>query len=162
MTVEYITEIIDLKLCHTFSNGYSQRRSIELALFTRVIITFPHCSSDFPFGYHILTQVIRFDIENRVLLVFLDFPLAINVFNLGHQILLTYTYRKNRKLWGRFGWLVGCFGLNVETIFQSISGRLLKRGRKKREMIDERNLVQTTPTHTNWKRSKPLPYSNPN
>ena len=33
-----------------------------------------------------------------------------------------------------------------ETVFQSISGRLPERGRKKREMIDERKNVQTTPT----------------
>ena len=37
-----------------------------------------------------------------------------------------------------------------------------KRGRKKREMIDERENVQTTPTHTYCKGSRPLPYSNPN
>ena len=59
-------------------------------------------------------------------------------------------------------WLVGCFGLNFETVFQSISGRLPERGRKKREMIDKRKNVQTTPTRTYCKRSKPLPYSTPN
>ena len=32
-----------------------------------------------------------------------------------------------------------------ETVFQSISGRLPERGRKKREVIDERKNVQTTP-----------------
>ena len=40
-----------------------------------------------------------------------------------------------------------------ETVFQSISGRLPERGRKKREMIDERKYVQTTPTRTRCKRS---------
>ena len=54
----------------------------------------------------------------------------------------------------RAGWLVGCFGLT----FQSITGRLLKTGKKKREMIDERKNVQTTPIRTHCKRSRPLPY----
>ena len=35
-----------------------------------------------------------------------------------------------------------------ETVFQSISGRLPKRGRKRRETIDECKNVQTTPTRT--------------
>ena len=62
------------------------------------------------------------------------------------------------------GWLVGCFGFEwpFETVFRSILGRLPKRGRKKREIIDERKNVQTTPTRTYCKRSRPLPYSNPN
>ena len=36
-----------------------------------------------------------------------------------------------------FGWLVGWFGVkrSFETVFQSISGRLPKRGRKRREKI---------------------------
>ena len=33
-----------------------------------------------------------------------------------------------------------------ETVFQSISGRLPKRGRKRRERIDKSKNVQTTPT----------------
>ena len=49
-----------------------------------------------------------------------------------------------------------------ETVFQSISGRLPERGRKKREMIDERKNVQTTPTRTFCKHRRPLPYYNPN
>ena len=49
-----------------------------------------------------------------------------------------------------------------EAVFQSISGRLPERGRKKREMIDERKNVQTIQTRTYCKCRKPLPYSNPN
>ena len=49
-----------------------------------------------------------------------------------------------------------------ETVFQSISGRLPKRGRKRRERIDESKNVQTTPTRTYWKRNRPLPYCNQN
>ena len=45
---------------------------------------------------------------------------------------------------------------------QSISGRLPERGRKRRERIDESKNVQTTPTRTYCKRSRPLPYCNPN
>ena len=42
-------------------------------------------------------------------------------------------------------WLV-VWGLGpFETVFQSISGRLPERGRKKREMIDERKNIQTNP-----------------
>ena len=40
----------------------------------------------------------------------------------------------NLALCFRYSWLVGCFGL---TVFQSISGHLPKRGRKRRERIDE-------------------------
>ena len=43
-------------------------------------------------------------------------------------------------------WLVGCFGLNEPLrVFQSISDGLPKKGRRKREMTDERKNVQTTP-----------------
>ena len=45
------------------------------------------------------------------------------------------------------GWLVWA-KRPFETVFQSISGRLPERGRKKREVIDERKNVQTTPTRT--------------
>ena len=60
-------------------------------------------------------------------------------------------------------WLFVVLGLTpFETIFQSISGRLPKRGRKKREVIDERKNVQTTPSRTYYKRSRPLPHYYPN
>ena len=49
-----------------------------------------------------------------------------------------------------------------ETVFQSISGRLPERGRKKREMTDARKNAQTTPIRTCCKRNRPLPYSHPN
>ena len=45
---------------------------------------------------------------------------------------------------------------------QSISGRLPKRGRKRIERIDESKNVQTTPTRTFCKCSRPLPYCHPN
>ena len=62
------------------------------------------------------------------------------------------------------GWLVGWFWVYrpFETVFQSISGRLPKRGRKRKERIDESKNVQTTPTRTYCKRIRPLPYCNPN
>ena len=72
---------------------------------------------------------------------------------------------KNREMIDeRKDWLVGCFGFKspFETVFQSISGRLPKRGRKRRERIDESKSVQTTPTRTYCKCSRPLPYCNPN
>ena len=49
--------------------------------------------------------------------------------------------------WFWVGWLVGCFGLSV---FQSISGLLPQRGRKRRERIDESKNVQTTPNRWGW------------
>ena len=69
----------------------------------------------------------------------------------------------DKCLGGAFDWLVGCFGVNGP-LRQSISGRLPERlrGRKKREMTDERKNVQTTPTRTYCKCSRPLPFSNPN
>ena len=60
------------------------------------------------------------------------------------------------------GWLVGYFELNGPLRQYFSLYRLRERWRKKKEMIDERKNVQTTPTHTYCKRSRPLPYYNPN
>ena len=49
-----------------------------------------------------------------------------------------------------------------ETVFQSISGRLPERGRKRRERIEESKNVQTTPTRTYCKRNRPLSYYHQN
>ena len=71
-------------------------------------------------------------------------------------------YKWSKKL-HLVGCLVGCFWpFESVHVLQSISGRLLERGRKKREMIDESKNVQTTPTRTYCKRSRPLPYYNQN
>ena len=59
------------------------------------------------------------------------------------------------QIYQRVIWLIGCFGFNG---FQSISGRLPKRGRKRTERIVESKNVQTTPTRTYCERSRPLPY----
>ena len=59
------------------------------------------------------------------------------------------------------GWLIWALR-PFETVFQSISGRLPERGRKRRKRIDDSKNVQTTPTRTYYKRSRPLPYCNPN
>ena len=61
------------------------------------------------------------------------------------------------------GWLVGCFGFNGPlrqyfSLYQAVSQREGERG----ERIDESKNVQTTPTRTYCKCSKPLPYFNPN
>ena len=60
-------------------------------------------------------------------------------------------------------WLVGCFGFNgpLRQYF-SLYRVVSQRGRKKREKIDERKNVQTSPTRTHCKRNRPLPYYNPN
>ena len=62
-------------------------------------------------------------------------------------------------------WLVGWLFWILrpfETVFQSISGRLPKRGRNRKERIDESKNVQTTPTRTHCMCSRPLPYYYPN
>ena len=60
------------------------------------------------------------------------------------------------------GWLV-VFGLNdpLRQYF-SLYRVVSQRGRKRRERIDESKNVQTTPTRTYCKSSRPLRYSNPN
>ena len=62
-----------------------------------------------------------------------------------------------------FGWLVG-FGFNGPlrqyfSLYRAVSQR---EGEKRKERIDESKNVQTTPTRTYCKRSRPLPYCNPN
>ena len=58
-----------------------------------------------------------------------------------------------------FGWLFWS-ERPFETVFQSISDRFSEREREReREMTDKTN-VQTTPTRTYCKRSRPLFYSN--
>ena len=56
------------------------------------------------------------------------------------------------------GWLV-VFGL-TDPLRQYFSlYRVVSQGRKRRERIDESKIVQTTPTRTYCKSSRPLPYS---
>ena len=55
-----------------------------------------------------------------------------------------YTCVKNNKNI-TVGWLVVLDLTAIETVFQSISGRLPERGRKKREMIDERKKTSKQP-----------------
>ena len=77
----------------------------------------------------------------------------------------TARYRLKYCLKGPLSWLVGWLlwaYRPFDTVFQSISGRLPKRERKRKERIDESKNVQTTPTRTYCKRSRPLPYPNPN
>ena len=65
------------------------------------------------------------------------------------------------KRWILVGWVFWVY-LPFETVFQSISGRLPGRGRKKREKIEESKNVLTTPTRTHCKCNRPLPYYQPN
>ena len=62
------------------------------------------------------------------------------------------------------GLLVGCFGFNGPlrqyfSLYRAVPQREGERGEKR---IDESKNVQTTPTRTYYKRSRPLPYHNPN
>ena len=66
------------------------------------------------------------------------------------------------SLW--VGWLVGCFGFNGPlrqyfSLYRAVSQR---EGEREEKRIDESKNVQTTPTRTYYKRSRPLPYCNPN
>ena len=59
-------------------------------------------------------------------------------------------------------WMVGCFGFNGPlgqyfSLYRTVSQ---KRERKRKERIDESKNVQTTPTCTSCKCSRPLPYCN--
>ena len=69
----------------------------------------------------------------------------------------------------RKGWLVGCFGLNGPlrqyfSLYRAVSQR---EGEREEKRIGESKNVQTTPPpppppRTYYKRSRPLPYCNPN
>ena len=64
----------------------------------------------------------------------------------------------------KVGWLVGWLGFNGPlrqyfSQYRAVSQREGERGEKR---IDESKNVQTTPTRTYYKRSRPLPYCNPN
>ena len=61
------------------------------------------------------------------------------------------------------GWLVGCFRFNGPlrqyfSLYRAVSQR---EGEREEKRIDESKNVQTTPTRTYYKRSRPLPYCNP-
>ena len=62
------------------------------------------------------------------------------------------------------GWLVGCFGFNgsLRQYFSLYRGVSQREGEREEKRIDESKNVQTTPTRTYYKRSRPLPYCNPN
>ena len=64
----------------------------------------------------------------------------------------------------RIGWLVGCFRFNGPlrqyfSLYRAVSQR---EGEREEKRIDESKIVQTTPTRTYYKRSRPLPYCDPN
>ena len=61
-------------------------------------------------------------------------------------------------------WLVGCFGFNgpLRQYFSLYRAVSLREGEREEKRIDESKNVQTTPTRTYYKRSRPLPYCNPN
>ena len=76
---------------------------------------------------------------------------------LGHRHLLKAMYLLI------LDWLVGCFWLNGPlrqyfSLYRAVSRR---KGERK-EITDERKNVQTTPTSIHCKRSRPLPYYDPN
>ena len=58
--------------------------------------------------------------------------------------------------------MVGCFGSNgLRDSFSVYIGPSPREG-ERREMIDGRKNIQTTPYHTHRKRSRPLPHHYPN
>ena len=64
----------------------------------------------------------------------------------------------------RFGRLVGCFGFNglLRQYFSLYRAVPQREGEREEKRIDESKNVQTTPNRTYYKRSRPLPYCNPN
>ena len=75
----------------------------------------------------------------------------------GTEVLLYFEER-------HWFWLVGCFRLNGHlrqyfSLYRAVFQREGERGEKR---IDESKNVQTIPTRTYYKRSRPLPYCNPN
>ena len=79
------------------------------------------------------------------------------VFQRLHQN--SYPGRCSREL----GWLVGCFGFNGPLIqYFSLYRAVSQRAERGEKMTDESKNVVTTPTRTYYKRSRPLPYCNPN
>ena len=68
------------------------------------------------------------------------------------------------KIFYKFLWLVGCFGLNgpLRQYFGQYRAVTREREKEEREVIDERKNVQTTPTRTYCKCSRPLSYYQPN
>ena len=61
-------------------------------------------------------------------------------------------------------WLVGCFGFNgpLSQYFNLYRAFSQREGEREEKRIDESKNVQTTPTRTYYKHSRPLPYCNPN
>ena len=130
--------------------------------------TYSTCDSIF--ALHMLISIL-FNQKKKLFCAFIDFKRAFDtvwrdglwVKILAHKIRgkcfnIIYNLYQNIILVGWLFWVLRPF----ETVFQSISGRLPKRGRKRRERIDESKNVQTTPTRTYCKCSRPLPYCNPN
>ena len=93
-----------------------------------------------------------------------SFFIIINEQNSGSanlkKILCTKTGSKSIVIW--IGLLVVLSLMLFEAVFQSILGRLPKRGRKRRERIDEGKNVQTAHTRTYCRCSRPLSYCYPN
>ena len=60
--------------------------------------------------------------------------------------------------------MVGCFGLNgpLRQYFSLYRAVTQREGEREEKRIDETKIVQTTPTRTYHKRSRLLPYCNPN
>ena len=105
----------------------------------------------------LLAEANKPSLYNRRLILFMQYALKLkwNPSNPTYEIV----FEQHGVVGWCNDWLVGCFWASrpFETIFQSISGRLPERGRKKTEMIDERKNVQTNPTRTYCKRNRPLP-----
>ena len=79
-------------------------------------------------------------------------------------VIAGYVMLDREPMYTLVGWLVGWLGFNGPlrqyfSLYRAVSQREGERGEKR---IDESKNVQTTPTRTYYKRSRPLPYCNPN
>ena len=92
-------------------------------------------------------------------------PILVGCFGLNGPLRQYFSlYRTVSQRERERDWLVGCFGFNclLRQYFSLYRARLPKRGRKRRERIDESKNAQTTHTRTYCKRNRPLPYRNQN
>ena len=86
------------------------------------------------------------------------YPYSIHVVDYSNIQTVISLSQHNCDVVNYFNFYVDFVASNSNGVFQSISGRFQKRGRKRTERLDESKHIQTTPTRTYCKRSRPLPY----
>ena len=85
-----------------------------------------------------------------------------SVWNL--KINIKFGFKLDFPSFARTIWLVGCFWFNgpLRQYFSLYLAVSQREGEREEKRIDESKNVQTTPARTYYKRSRSLPYCNPN